>query len=66
MVTLVQVNFFILRDAFNICHPSYESMSYSIFSSGAFRCPSFAVLFVGRYFETTQVSRADAKSRTDF
>jgi hypothetical protein len=27
MVTLAQVNFFILTDTFNMCHPSYESMS---------------------------------------
>src|SRR2546421_446027 len=29
MVTLAQVNFFILTDTFNMCHPSYESMSCS-------------------------------------
>jgi hypothetical protein len=29
MVTLAQVNFFILTDTFNMCHPSYESMSAS-------------------------------------
>jgi hypothetical protein len=27
MVTLAQVNFFILTDTFNMCHPFYESMS---------------------------------------
>ena len=27
MVTLAQVNFFMLTDTFNMCHPSYESMS---------------------------------------
>jgi hypothetical protein len=29
MVTLAQVNFFILTDTFNMCHPSYESMSWN-------------------------------------
>jgi len=30
MVTLAQVNFFILTDTFNMCHPSYESMSWEL------------------------------------
>jgi len=31
MVTLAQVNFFILTDTFNMCHPSHESMSSGIY-----------------------------------
>jgi len=30
MVTLAQVNYFILTDTFNMCHPSYESMSFQV------------------------------------
>jgi hypothetical protein len=37
MVTLAQDNFFILTDTFNMCHPSYESMSALWDTNGAIR-----------------------------